>query len=49
MSLKEFLQFKKFDAYCDKILGLTIDIQIDGDYTVERKNLDALVFLSIFF
>ena len=32
MSLIEFLQFKKFDAYCDKILGLTIDIQIDGDY-----------------
>ena len=32
MSLKEFLQFKKFDAYFDKILGLTIDIQIDGDY-----------------
>ena len=32
MSLKEFLQFKKFDAYCDKILGLTIDIQIDGEH-----------------
>ena len=31
MSLKEFLQFKKFDAYCDKVLGLNIDIQIDGE------------------
>ena len=32
MSLKEFLQFKKFDAFCDKVLGLTIDIQIDGEH-----------------
>ena len=44
MSLKEFLQFKKFDAYCDKILGLTIDIQIDGDYRwkiIDGEKLDA--------
>jgi hypothetical protein len=32
MSLKEFLQFKKFDAYCDKVLGCNIDIQIDGEH-----------------
>ena len=32
MSLKELLQFKKFDAYCDNELGLTIDIQISGEH-----------------
>ena len=32
MSLKVFPQFKKFDAYCDKVLGLTIVTQIDGEH-----------------
>ena len=30
--MKEFLQFKKFNANCDKVLGLNIEIQIDADH-----------------